>query len=344
MAAVTIGLSSGATQSTSASGISTSQNGSKASTSNHSVAVGQVPNSAYGAKEFIPRNTKPAADDKCWLKPRVGGYNEAIEIYSWEGSYSYGSVLPNCVGYCWGRVYELSKQYGTELPTRSTLPPVNAKNWLSSTKWATGTQPRLGAVICWGGGEYGHVGMVEKITLNDDGTAVMSIGIGESAWLMYVFSYITRYPGNNFDYSSKYKFQGFIYPPYCSLFSADGHSQNNIIAKETILLVEEALARYMQVFKSNYDAEDPGFDPEELPPKETPKDADGDDVVVGGNVKVVGLGNTMKTGNGKEVDKIGERFFLKTFRSGFPFPYGLAKDLESQKCIGWFSSSAIQKV
>lgn len=50
--------------------------------------------------KFSPRLTAPSTSDKHWIKSTKGGLNDCIEI-------SGGSVLPNCVGYAWGRFYEI---------------------------------------------------------------------------------------------------------------------------------------------------------------------------------------------------------------------------------------------
>ena len=54
--------------------------------------------------KFEPRLAAPAASDKNWIHADHGGYNLCIHI-------SGGSVLPNCVGYAWGRWRELLGKY-----------------------------------------------------------------------------------------------------------------------------------------------------------------------------------------------------------------------------------------
>ena len=49
---------------------------------------------------FTPRLNAPSTADKYWLRPSSGGYNQCINI-------SGGSVLPNCVGYAYGRFMEI---------------------------------------------------------------------------------------------------------------------------------------------------------------------------------------------------------------------------------------------
>ena len=50
---------------------------------------------------FKPRMTVPSVTDKYWVHTSCGGLNECIQI-------SNGSCLPNCVGYAWGRFYEIT--------------------------------------------------------------------------------------------------------------------------------------------------------------------------------------------------------------------------------------------
>ncbi len=294
---------------------------------------------------YTPRLTKPAASDKSWLKygnPWVNGNDQAMEItYDWK--YTYGSCLPNCVGYMWGRVYEISKQYNTELPTTTKLSVGNAKSaWgHNADLWARGQQPRLGAVICWTNSGAGHVGIVEKIEYNDD-KSIKYITVGEGAYAQYVFTLNKMYPGDNYTYWGKYPLQGFIYPPYCDLFSSDGKPKEDRLEKETILLVSDKIKKYVQRYITNYTPEDPGFDVTEPPPPPTPGDADGTKLVVGNKIKVIGKGNTSKTGGGQEVNKLDAEFVLKSFHPGFPYPYRLGP--ADGRGVGYWAESGIKKL
>src|SRR5699024_3402543 len=94
-----------------------------------------------GLMAFTERLTAPATDDKYWIQTAYGGLNECIHIRG-------GSVLPNCVGYAWGRVYEITGK-------RPTLSKNNAENWWGYTAdgYARGQTPKLGAVLCWAKGK-----------------------------------------------------------------------------------------------------------------------------------------------------------------------------------------------
>lgn len=148
---------------------------------------------------YKPRLTAPSTSDKNWIHTSAGGYNSCIEIKN-------DSVLPNCVGYAWGRWREL-------LGSKPALSRGNAEIWWGNTKdgYERGSDPKLGAVCCWSKGEVGvgkdgagHVAIVEEI--KDDGSIVTS----NSAYGGSRFYKKTIKPPYNF---GKFQFQGFIYLP-----------------------------------------------------------------------------------------------------------------------------------
>lgn len=149
---------------------------------------------------FKARTTAPSASDKYWKHTSKGGLNSCIHI-------SNGSVLPNCVGYAWGRFYEITGK-------KPKLSRANAENWYGYTTdgYKRGKTPKVGAVICWKKGKVGvgsdgagHVAIVEKV--NDDG----SILISESGYNSFRFR--TRTLKKPYSIGSAYTFQGFIYCP-----------------------------------------------------------------------------------------------------------------------------------
>lgn len=151
---------------------------------------------------FKPRLTAPSTTDKHWIQRDKGGYNRCIVIDS-----KTGSVLPNCVGYAWGRFMEV-------LGKAPTLSRANAENWWGyNDGYERGQTPRLGAVICWRKGKAhesadgaGHVAIVEKIA--PDGTITTSnSAYGGSRFYMRELKPPDYYMG------SKFTFQGFIYNP-----------------------------------------------------------------------------------------------------------------------------------
>ena len=149
--------------------------------------------------KYEPRLCAPAADDRNWLHTSAGGDNACIHIKG-------GSVLPNCVGYAWGRWREL-------LDRAPKLSKGNAENWWGHTAdgYERGQAPKLGAVCCWRKGQVGvgsdgagHVAIVEEIQAG--GTIVTSnSAYGGTRWYQK-----TLKPPYDF---GKYVFQGFIYLP-----------------------------------------------------------------------------------------------------------------------------------
>lgn len=173
-------------------------------------------------EEFIPRYLAPFVNDKHWLTPKLEGVNECLHIAS-------GSVLPNCVGYAWGRWYELLKQ-------KPNLSKGNAENWWFKTDgYDRGKTPKLGAIACWRKGEAGyaqdgagHVAVVENIL--EDGSIVTS----NSNYLGTRFYMRTIRPP--FDIGRSYTFQGFIYSPI------DFSPYHPVHRKSLVLLAEEVIS------------------------------------------------------------------------------------------------------
>lgn len=122
----------------------------------------------------------------------VGGLNECIKIRDC-------SVLPNCVGYAWGRVYEVTGK-------RPNLSLGNAKDWFDfNDGYERGTTPKVGAVGCFKGGTYGHVVYVEELYSNGD------IKVSESVYNGQVYTEKILYKSQGYAPFSGYVLQGFIY-------------------------------------------------------------------------------------------------------------------------------------
>ncbi len=148
---------------------------------------------------FKKRIKEPSNTDKHWIHTSQGGLNSCILI---KGN----SCLPNCVGYAWGRFYEITGK----VPKLSRR---NAEDWYSyvADGYKRGKTPKVGAVICWRKGKAGvnsdgagHVAIVEQV--NEDG----SILISESGYGSFRFRTKTLkkpYSMNG------YVLQGFIYNP-----------------------------------------------------------------------------------------------------------------------------------
>lgn len=171
--------------------------------------LGVVPvTTGLGAKasavSFAARTTAPSTSDSHWIHTSCGGLNECIQI-------SGNSVLPNCVGYAWGRAYEI-------LGKRPDLCKGNAGTWYAwnKQKYDNGqggypyspdvTKPALGAIAVWAqAGDVGHVAVVEAIS----GTSVTT---SESGYLSDRFWTTNRSTTSaNLSAGSSYTFLGYIY-------------------------------------------------------------------------------------------------------------------------------------
>lgn len=150
---------------------------------------------------FIQRYTAPAANNKFYINTDGGGYNKCIRVQGY-------SVLPNCVGYAYGRFMEECGR------TECNLSTGNAQNWYyHGDGYPRGTTPKQGAVMCWGNGsgKYGHVAIVEEV--HDDGsvTASMSNYPVDGKKYPYFDRVVYRPPYTS---TTGLPFQGFIYNPY----------------------------------------------------------------------------------------------------------------------------------
>lgn len=138
--------------------------------------------------------------------------------YSDNIFYQSGYGLPNCTCYAWGRFYEISGVYPTNLPTG------DGGDWfpvaVERGYYKVGATPSLGAIACYASttGGAGHVAVVEQI--NEDG----SFTISQSGY----YRPIAPYPPETENYfwldscdantkkaswMGNYSFQGFIYNP-----------------------------------------------------------------------------------------------------------------------------------
>lgn len=170
---------------------------------------------------FLPRTTAPATVDKNWIYTGFGGNNKCILIKE-------KSVLPNCVGYAWGRWWEL-------LNSEPKLSRKNAEDWYATNDgYERGQTPKLGAVACWRKGKAGdgkdgagHVAIVEEIL--NDGTIITS----NSGYLgSYFYMRTIKAPYN---LGGTYVFQGFIYLPQTFVAKEWVLKPIDDVAKEVIL-------------------------------------------------------------------------------------------------------------
>lgn len=149
------------------------------------------------ATVFERRLTAPSTTNKYYIKTTYGGYNRCIVINT-----STGSVLPNCVGYAWGRFCEEQNIKNCNLSRG------DAGNWYGKNDgYARGSYPKLGAVICWYDTKgSGHVAIVEKVYDNGD---ILTSNSAYGGRRFYTKE-LTR--SSNYYMGRTYHFQGFIYP------------------------------------------------------------------------------------------------------------------------------------
>lgn len=148
---------------------------------------------------FTPRLTVPANNDPNYTRPAYGGYNNCIpgNPEAWPGS-----VLANCVGEVHGRWWEI-------LGRDPGLCPYDAKYFWTYTSdgYSRGSEPRLGAIICFTSSGQGHVAVVEQVP--DPDTVITS----NSAYGQTIFYTQTLRRANGWTWNSAFTFQGFIYLP-----------------------------------------------------------------------------------------------------------------------------------
>ncbi len=173
------------------------------------IANNSTSSNTSASSDFKKRMTAPSVSDKYWIHTSNGGLNECIEINN------SGSCLPNCVGYAWGRFYEITGK-------RPSLSRANAENWWGYTVdgYKRSQTPIEGAVICWRKGQAGnendgagHVAIVEEVKSNGD------VVTSNSAYGGTRFYMKTVTKASNYSIGSAYTFQGFILPPNMGVFA-----------------------------------------------------------------------------------------------------------------------------
>lgn len=156
---------------------------------------------------FIPCTVLPADLSPYWIKAGYGGINPCILGNPQPPGHS-DSVLANCVGWAWGRFAQCLNDPGS-----CALSTGNAVTfWTHADGYERGSEPKLGAVVCYSGGSIGtgHVGIVEEIA--EDGSYIKT---SNSNYGSSIFDYWTFTRANNWAWGpgSDITFQGFIYNP-----------------------------------------------------------------------------------------------------------------------------------
>lgn len=103
---------------------------------------------------FTPRLTAPDPLDPLLINVNYGGYNKCI-----VRNYDTGCVLPNCTGYVHFRYMEMTNTHDCPM----YLGNADGYYGYTSDGLERGTEPRLGAILCFSGGLAGHVCVVEEI-------------------------------------------------------------------------------------------------------------------------------------------------------------------------------------
>ena len=160
------------------------------------------------------RTSCPSGYNKNYMRTANGGWNTCIKGKPTKAD---ANVLANCVGYASGRFNEIINiARGTSGCTYKTL-NCNAEYFIERAKAAglkTGSDPRVGAIMCWqkgplGGNGAGHVAIVERVN-NKDSVYTSESGYGSS----YFWNATrTRNSGNGWGIGRNYKFRAFIYLP-----------------------------------------------------------------------------------------------------------------------------------
>lgn len=147
---------------------------------------------------YVPRLEAPDVDDLNWINTNYGGNNPCLVIYT-----DTGLVLPNCVGYTWGRWYEL-------LGVHHNLYTGNAEGaYYYDDGYNRGQDPKLGAVICFSRTGGGHTAVVEKII---DSTHIITSNSAYDGPYFWTET-VTKINGVWTRPVIGYTFQGFIYIP-----------------------------------------------------------------------------------------------------------------------------------
>lgn len=154
-----------------------------------------------GASTIIAAEPIEVKEGLAFFEPRTSQPGrENAYFYEDNAYYKGGYGMPNCTAYAWGRAYEILK-------SQPDLPMGNGRDWWGknseSQAYAYGSTPKLGAIICWGGGSSGHVAVVEAIHGDQ-------VTYSESAWSGPIFTADTYTIGTE-ESVSVGGFQGYIY-------------------------------------------------------------------------------------------------------------------------------------
>ena len=162
-----------------------------------------------GAVGFTMRTTKPS-NNKQYITRGAGGWSNCIKGYPTEPN---ANVLANCVGYASGRYNELIQLARDFNECRYTNLRCNASGFIERALEASlevGNTPRVGSIMCWGGGNEGcgHVAVVERVD-SDNQVYTSESDYGGTAF----YNALRNNSNGRWGLSSSFYFRGFIYQP-----------------------------------------------------------------------------------------------------------------------------------
>lgn len=194
--------------------------------------------------QYVPQLTIPSKTNKFYLRNGYGGYSPCI---AGSPERIKGSVLANCVGYCFMRWWELADQRTKVGCIGSMTKPTSAYMWYTNTKdgYQRSKYPKLGAIACWKKVEKktgkivsGHVAITEHVAAN----GLYADKVSESGYGTYSFR-IHNYGKNmNKGENSQYKwiFQGYILPPF---IIDDPKSKDELAKGDKVKIIAKGNAR-----------------------------------------------------------------------------------------------------
>lgn len=194
----------------------------------------------YGPNRVAPLSTNPYYISNKTPNSRGVLGNNPCTVFS-----GLLNVLPNCTGYAIGRWDEIcSEGRHCELIHRDPNGGNNAKRY-----WQLGIDsglvcdqvPEVGAIMCWDGGDFGHVAIVERVISSVE-IEISESSYSKNAQYRFQFAYSTRIFNKNknqkwihksgadtdgLHLGTSYVFKGFIHHPYIK----DGIVYSEIIQK-----------------------------------------------------------------------------------------------------------------
>lgn len=143
------------------------------------------------------RTTAPERTNKYYVTVSHGGLSPCLDI-------STGYVLPNCVGYALGRFNEIigdGWKYFKSMDAKYIY-------YNCPADLIKSTEPEPGALMCFDGGGYGHVCVVEEVNKLANGD--IEVTTSNSMYGGDTFYLKKRKKSENYNYDG---FQGFILQP-----------------------------------------------------------------------------------------------------------------------------------